>query len=92
VRLVGPLPTGNGRMELRSKVKASRGLPVRSLSGGGGEKKGTWRWFGIPWTLGVACLAVLQFFRILRRDRRLSADGDPVTWQVSRLTTEPCFP
>lgn len=70
-----------------------RGVRVEGLStpstegvgvgqSGRGDEKSNWKWFGIPWTLGVACLAALQFIRTLRRERRLNADGDPVTWQV----------
>lgn len=79
-------------LSARSGVTARGGVTVVRMStwrpgvvetqSGHGDEKSNWKWFGIPWTLGVACLAALQFIRTLRRERRLSTDGDPVTWQV----------
>ena len=44
-----------------------------------------WRLFGIPWSLGVACLAAVQLVRTVRRD--IQSD-DQVTWQVSLLCSQ----
>lgn len=51
----------------------------------GGGDGGKWKWFGIPWGLGVACLAALQLLRIFRREREKSVESDPITWQVFLL-------
>ena len=40
------------------------------------------KWFGIPMTLGVACIGVLQFRRVLWRERDNPASPQPMTWQV----------
>ena len=44
------------------------------------EKKGSIKWFGIPVSLGITCLAALQLLRIWRQGRRTD---EHVTWQVS---------
>ena len=57
-----------------------------------------WTWFGIPLSLGITCIALLQLFRLVRKDGALSrrrvlensADGknsiyqeEQETWQVN---------
>ena len=44
--------------------------------------RSTWKWFGIPWGLGIACLAALQLIRTVRRERKLNTEEEAVTWQV----------
>ena len=55
---------------------------IKEADRGRGNNWRTWRWFGIPWGLGITCLAALQLIRVLRRENKKSADGEPVTWQV----------
>lgn len=56
---------------------------VRLLSGGW---RGRWKWFGIPLSAGLACLAMLQLERTLRREARRERrwEGVEDTWQVGR--------
>lgn len=38
-----------------------------------------WKWFGVPWSLGIACLTALQIFKLLRQDVNVA---ERKTWQV----------
>ena len=39
-------------------------------------------WYGIPASLGVFCLALVQLRRTLKREETVPASTHPVTWQV----------
>lgn len=63
-----------------SNRRVSHGLAQRRYYAAGSLSAG-WRWFGIPTSLGVACIALVKLQRTLRESAK--EDKESNTWQLS---------